>query len=270
MENNIGEFIGLLYNKNLSDRTIVEYGRYYDLFPHEIEPLQDAVTRFISHSNNRVARAFVKSYLEFLGRTDIKLPQLSGRKKKKIITPLTETQVNTLRAFLYNDKTMYGVMFDLQLAGGLRREELIKVRVEDFINLDEWLENQTEPCKLKVYGKGNRERIVLISPKVMQKVVAWIEYVMKVENSQKLFNISVWSYWKHIHRIGKKTIGIRIYPHLIRHTKASMLKKDGFDLLDIKNFLGHSDISTTQLYIHESEEETLDKFRKYIKKKEGV
>lgn len=270
MENNIADFMDWLLSRGLSDRTLLEYGRYYEHFPHTLEPLQDAVDRFISKHNNRVARAFVNSYLEFLNRKDIRVPRLTGRKKKKVITPLTPAQIKRLRERLYADATMYGVMFDIQLAGGLRREEVVKIRGEDFINLSEWLDNQKEPCKLKIYGKGNRERIVLIPPNIMERVIKWIEYVLETKNSDRLFDISVWSYWRHIHEIGEKALNMRIYPHLIRHTKATLLKKDGFDLLDIKNFLGHADISTTQLYVHESEEETLSKFKNYIKMQEGV
>jgi len=125
------------------------------------------------------------------------------------------------------------------------------------------MDNPTEPCRLIVHGKGNRERVVLIPPKVMKSVLLWIEYILGAEEGDKLFKISTFSYWFHLRRVGEQ-IGIKLNPHLIRHTKASQLRNDGFDLVDIKNFLGHSDISTTQIYLHQSQKETLDKFRDYI------
>jgi len=268
MENNLENFTQWLDSKGLSDRTMLEYLSYYEKFPHEMEGLQDAVTTFINRYKHNVARAFVKNFLTFLGKEeDVKIPKVTGRKKRRVINTLTKMQINMLREELYNDAIKYGVMFDLQLVGGLRREEVVKIKTEDFIGLEEWFENQNEPCKLKIHGKGNRERIILVPPKIMQQVFIWIEYKANLSESETLFNISKWGYWRHLKRAGDK-LGIKVYPHLIRHTKASQLRKDGFDLIDIKNFLGHSFLQTTQLYIHESEEETLNRFRNYIINKE--
>lgn len=270
MEKTFENFTEFLDTKGLSDRTMIEYLRCFQNLPpfEKIKDLKDEVSRYLSNHKGKVARAFLKNYLEFIGREDIKLPKFTGRKKRRFITPLTDRQLINIAHKLYNDNVIYGIMFELQLDGGMRIDELSKVRVDDFITLTEWVQNPTEPCRLKIYGKGNRERVVLISPSVMDKVAVWMKYLAgSQENPDKLFEISKFSYWRHLKKAGE-SLGVHVYPHLVRHTKASQLRRDNFDLIDIKNFLGHADISTTQLYVHESEEDTLDKFRNYIKSQE--
>jgi integrase/recombinase XerD len=61
-----------------------------------------------------------------------------------------------------------------------------------------------------------------------------------------------------------KVLGRHINPHLLRHSGATWLRENGWELDDIKEYLGHSSINTTQIYTHISKERLADKFAKAV------
>ena len=68
-----------------------------------------------------------------------------------------------------------------------------------------------------------------------------------------------------LHEASIKSIGRHINIHLLRHSGATWLKQNGFDLVDIATLLGHSSISTTQIYAHISNEQLGEKYQKLFK-----
>lgn len=264
MENNVEEFANFLLMKGLADRTIEEYLRYYSLFPRRNPDVKSAMMRFLNLYNNGVARSFVAVYFEFLDITDIKIPKRTGRRKRRKVNPLNEFELEKLRRALYYKNEKFGIMFDIQYECGLRRNELVEVKIQD-IGIDDWIENSSEPARMRVIGKGDKERIVLIPPKIMRKLMEYVEKNHRnIDEEKPLFQVGGHRWWEILNKVSKEVLDSSVYPHLIRHTKATDLHNENFDIVDIKNFLGHSDISTTSLYINPSEEESLEKMRNFI------
>ena len=143
-------------------------------------------------------------------------------------------------------------MLDLLYATGLRVSELVGVRHEDFdLNLG----------VLRCRGKGNKERLVPVGKPALRSVETYsLEARAKLLRGKSLPNLFVnhlggaltrVGFWKILRGYGR-TAGIRapLTPHLVRHSFATHLLERGADLRSIQLMLGHSDISTTQIYTH--------------------
>lgn len=261
------EFNDYLLLKELSERTINEYLRYFKYLEIKSD-LQESINTFLLKNRNGMARAFVKNFLEFLNIRDIDIPKATGRKKKRVIQVLSDNERKALQEYLYIKRKMFGIMFELQYTCGLRSSELINLKLSNF-GINEWIEDPSQPCKLLILGKGNKERIVFVHPRLMKKILDFSKHRIAImeedEIEPKFFKIGD-RYWRSILEKASEDLKIekRVYPHLLRHTITTNLKKNKMDLIDIKNFLGHSSLSTTERYINLSPEESQKKMKEYI------
>lgn len=140
------------------------------------------------------------------------------------------------------------VMFELLYSSGLRVSELVSLKLED-INF--------EAGFLRVLGKGSKERIVPVNLRAIEKIKSYMARqrteILKHRRSPYLFvtnrgrPMTRQRFWQTIKRIGRK-LGIEISPHTMRHSFATHLLEGGADLRSLQKMLGHSDISTTQIY----------------------
>lgn len=114
---------------------------------------------------------------------------------------------------------------------------------------------------LKIFGKGSKERLVPLGSVAQAHLEAWLVHgrpKFAKKNSQSFVflsqrggAISRKTFWVHLKRYARD-IGLKmpVKPHLLRHTFATHLLCNGADLRSIQAMLGHSDISTTQIYTH--------------------
>ncbi|MBU1999165.1 MAG: tyrosine-type recombinase/integrase, partial [Candidatus Omnitrophica bacterium] len=146
------------------------------------------------------------------------------------------------------DKAMIETLY----ATGMRASELVGLKTDN-VNLDVGF--------LRCIGKGNKERIIPLGSKAITSIKRYLElsrpHLAKKKVSDLLFlnrfgaKISRQSLWKLIKRYAKEA-GIKkpIRPHILRHSFATHLLERGADLRSVQEMLGHSNISTTQLYTH--------------------
>ncbi len=145
-------------------------------------------------------------------------------------------------------------MFELLYSSGLRVSEIISIKVND-INF--------EGGFLRVTGKGSKERIVPMNQRAKDKINVYIKelrpYLLKGRQSQYLFitgrgmPMTRQRFWQALKKFGLMA-GIKLTPHSIRHSFATHLLDGGADLRSVQKMLGHSDISTTQIYTKVSSE----------------
>lgn len=161
----------------------------------------------------------------------------------------------------YRDRTMLELLY----ATGMRVSELISIEVED-INLMMGF--------VKVFGKGNKERIVPLGETVIDFLRNYMETVrpqlLKKHVTHTLFlnmhgkPLTRQGIWKMIKLTGQKAgIQKRLTPHTLRHSFATHLLENGADLRAVQEMLGHSDISTTQLYTHVSKTQIRKMYQEY-------
>jgi len=268
-------------SKGLSDRTIFLYiSTYYRHFV-KLDLTQKNIDRFLmAKNNNFVARAFIKSYLEFLKRDkEFDLPKVkSGRTKKRIIRDISKSEIQKIRSYCYNHKVKDGIMFDLIYYGALRRTEILTIKTNSF-DWDDWFEDPDLLCSFKITGKGKKERNVLVDPKAIKELLniyldrgflnshmeIW-DVITKLKSvDDPLFKTTEWSIWNKIKANSQKAIGRSVRPHEIRHARATHMLEDGVPIRDIQIYLGHSSIGTTEIYLHVKQKSSLDKVRQLSK-----
>ena len=151
-----------------------------------------------------------------------------------------------------NLNTLQSLIVELLYGCGLRVSELVNLNLNDV---------DVRSKYVKCYGKGSKERIVPFGEKAksaLQKYFKERDLIVlqnNLEKSKKLLlknngkNITRQDVYNFIHAQGEK-INKHISPHTLRHSFATHLLENGADLRVVQELLGHSDVSTTQLYTH--------------------
>jgi len=174
--------------------------------------------------------------------SDVKMP----KKDKKLPEVLTKEEVKKVLDSADNQKSR--LILSMLYSGGLRVSELVNLKVQD-ISFNEnmgWVRK----------GKGSKDRMFMLSPNLIQDLKGYLEnkkntYVFSKEKPLTTRNIQ-----KIIAGIRPRTgINKKITPHTFRHSFATHLLEQGTDIRTIQVLLGHTSISTTQLYAHLSTSE---------------
>jgi len=190
------------------------------------------------------------------------------KKPKKLLEILDEREVKNFldsipcsKKLELRDKTM----FELLYSSGLRVSELTNLKLRN-IDFDENL--------IRFIGKGNKERITPIGKISMYFLKKYLETTRyKIEGESKndyVFlnkygnKISRQGFWKILKKYAKKiNLTKNLHPHIFRHSFATHMLKRGADLRTIQELLGHSDISTTEIYTDLDKEHIKNTYFKY-------
>ena len=163
--------------------------------------------------------------------------------------------------FSYRNKAMLELMY----ATGLRVSELVELKLSDLDFNDDII---------RIMGKGSKERIIPIGDFAKDYLLKYINNhrgnMLKGINTDYVFlnnhgkKMTRQGFFKIIKKLAKDVgISTEISPHTLRHSFASHLLKYGADLRTIQELLGHSDISTTQIYTHVANEELRKNYDEY-------
>lgn len=158
-----------------------------------------------------------------------------------------------------------GAMLEVLYATGLRVSELVNLRLEE-VNL--------QVGYLRVRGKGGKERVVPLNDMASERVRAYLSEGRPelasdspepwVFLSRKGGALTRVGFWQSIRKYAVAAgITRKISPHVVRHSFATHLLERGADLRIIQELLGHSDISTTQIYTHLERERLREIHRKH-------
>ena len=156
--------------------------------------------------------------------------------------------INTAQPLGLRDRAIVELLY----ASGLRISELANARLEN-LNIEERI--------LRVTGKGNKMRLVPVGRRACDALAAYLSAerprLVKPRSGSEIFlsargtkltTVRLWQIVKE--RARTSGLEANIYPHLLRHSFATHLLGNGADLRIIQEMLGHSDISTTQVYTH--------------------
>lgn len=276
----LNQFIQYLeVERNYSNNTIKSYKNdlkeFFDYSEKDLKDLKNRDIRIfieylydIDRKRTTINRkiSVLRSYFKFLRREELldENPMkeiLSAKNNKKLPDFLTINEINDLINSIGEENLLdlrNKTILELLYATGLRVEELVNLKKKDINFKNKYL---------KVKGKGNKERSVPITDIALKKVNKYLKR-RKYEN-EKIFlskNGNPLSQ-RDIRRILKKLIkkmalDKNITPHTIRHSFATHLLERGADLRLVQELLGHSSISTTQIYTHIS----MEKMKEYYKK----
>lgn len=179
------------------------------------------------------------------GTKGIKLPRVLS--EDEVVRLLNQPDITTAEGF--RDRTMLEVLY----ATGMRVSELINLTLERVdLNMK----------YIIAFGKGSKERIVPLGSVAAEFLQQYLEKVRpKLTHEERNTNIVFLAFggheltrqrfWQIIRGYGRKAnINKALTPHILRHSFATHLLDNGADLRSVQELLGHSDISTTQIYTH--------------------
>lgn len=245
----IYKYLEYMESKNISSALDISYNNLLDYLKY----LDDNKYEVSSVARKIVSiKAFHKYLSENYNVVDISTKINTPRFYRKLPNILTIEEVDNLldikldTPFDYRNKAMLELMY----SSGLRVSELINLDLSD---ID--LNNNYVRC----FGKGSKERIVPIGEYSSKYLSIYInEYrdsMKKGYYTEKIFlnnhgkEMTRQGFFKIIKKIAKdKDINKNITPHMLRHSFATHLLNNGADLRTIQEMLGHSSISTTQIY----------------------
>ena len=267
----------LKFEKRFSDHTIKSYK--IDLFQFEKFLLKQYKIHKIESSDHKTIRSWIinlssndftsttinrkiaslKSFFKYLiSRENInknpskKIPSL--KKERRLPKFIKENDMKLIfdkSKFENNELDMRDLLIlELLYGTGIRLSELINLKLRDY--------DKTK-SQIKVLGKRNKERIIPLNKNVELQIIKYLNLRKKQNNSFSEFLITTSklkkSYPMMIYRIVKenlsKVINSEQYnPHMLRHTFATHLINKGADINAVKDLLGHSSLSSTQIYTH--------------------
>jgi integrase/recombinase XerD len=176
------------------------------------------------------------------------LPKSLARDEMEIVLrgPKSALKGKQGEAIALRDRAMLEVFY----AGALRVSEMTGVKLEDL---------KLDLGYVLVRGKGDKERIVPLGKSAQEVLAAYMKHsrpVIAVERispllflgrgARKLTRQRIWQ----MVRAASSTMGRNASPHMLRHSCATHMVENGADLRTVQTILGHSDISTTQVYTH--------------------
>ena len=250
----------LFINYLISEKYIKIKNINFDIFTREniidfLNYLENNLKSSIITRNQRLAA--IKSFCNYVLEEDVEnhidlLRILKISKKKaesKEIDYLTKDELNKYLSVISTDNrkgvrdyTLINLLYD----SGCRESELINIKVND-LDLD------NNPC-VTLYGKGRKHRTIPITYETRNLINKYIK-LFRLSNYDYLFcgNGSNKASSKMIVHIVKKyaklsKINKNIHPHVFRHSRAMHMLENNIALIDISNFLGHSSVTTTEIY----------------------
>ena len=225
--------------------------RVEDITPKDLNGYKIYLSTKKRYSKNSLYLAIkaISSFFKYKGIDMVKYLK-PPKRPKSIPNYLTEDEVKKLLHSALNNPRDYAIL-SLLAYSGLRVSELCNLRVED-ADLNERV----------VYvhsGKGDKDRIVIISEKVAEAIENYLSireddllYLFASRKGERISRVQVFRLVKKYAKIA----GIKknVTPHVLRHTLATTLLKRGVDIRYIQQFLGHSSVATTQIYTHVNDE----------------
>ncbi len=205
----------------------------------------------------------------------------SPKKAKKLPKFLSEEEVFKLLDFVNKDKSEFGVklscMLEILYAAGLRVSELVSLPISAIQQDFDISGNLTLRNYLIVKGKGNKERIAPLNKAAIRKLIEYLHLrrqsgqeksnwlfvgtlraskkIVKVHNDVRLAEYDHLTRQRFHQMLKELALKVnidpaKVHPHVIRHSFATHLLNNGMDLRILQELLGHSDISTTEIYTH--------------------
>lgn len=275
MEVLVQRFVDFLENeKGLSDNTLQSYRRDIQQYISYLQEInisniaginKTAIITYLLYlqkkgrATSTISRnlASIRSFYQYLNKVNIveqdptqnlespkvekKLPQILSTQEVELL--LEQPKCVDLKG--YRDKAMLELLY----ATGIRVSELINLDIND-INL--------EMGFIKC-NKGNKERVIPLGTIAISAIEDYLKkarpMMIQVQNEQALFvncngrRLTRQGFWKIIKLYKNQAkISKEITPHTLRHSFAAHLLENGADLKSIQEMLGHSDISSTQIY----------------------
>ena len=284
-DSNLRSFLNyLLVDKGLSNNTakayeadISSFFKWLDNEDLKYKNLQeDHINQYISFlfqrkmrssSVNRKISSIKSFYIFLVKRNFVKNSPLNDlvtpKQEKYLPESMSEAEVDKLlnspdvsNKIENRDKAMIEMLY----ATGMRISELVNLKITDV---------DMKRCVVKVFGKGSKERLVPFGETALDSLRSYLnereqsssKEIFLSNRGKKMTRVAFWQRVK-IYLI-RENLKNSISPHTLRHAFATHLLNRGADLRSVQLLLGHSDLSTTQIYTHIAKQRLSDVLKKH-------
>ena len=284
-DSNLRSFLNyLLVDKGLSNNTVKAYeadiSSFFQWLDNEdlkYKNLQeDHINQYISFlfkrkmrssSVNRKISSIKSFYIFLVKRNFVKNSPLNDlvtpKQEKYLPESMSEAEVDKLlnspdvsNKIENRDKAMIEMLY----ATGMRISELVNLKITDV---------DMKRCVVKVFGKGSKERLVPFGETALDSLKSYLndreqsssKEIFLSNRGKKMTRVAFWQRVK-IYLI-RENLKNSISPHTLRHAFATHLINRGADLRSVQLLLGHSDLSTTQIYTHIAKQRLSDVLKKH-------
>jgi len=284
-DSNLRSFLNyLLVDKGLSNNTVKAYeadiSSFFQWLDNEdlkYKNLQeDHINKYISFLFQRKMRSSsvnrkissIKSFYIFL----VKRNFLKNSPLNDLVTPKQEEYLPESMSEAEVDKLLNSpdvankienrdkAMIEMLYATGMRISELVNLKITDV---------DMKRCVVKVFGKGSKERLVPFGETALDSLKSYLndreqsssKEIFLSNRGKKMTRVAFWQRVK-IYLI-RENLKNSISPHTLRHAFATHLLNRGADLRSVQLLLGHSDLSTTQIYTHIAKQRLSDVLKKH-------
>ena len=284
-DSNLRSFLNyLLVDKGLSNNTVKAYQadissffQWLDNKDLKYKNLQeDHINQYISFlfqrkmrssSVNRKISSIKSFYIFLVKRNFVKNSPLNDlvtpKQEKYLPESMSEAEVDKLlnspdvsNKIENRDKAMIEMLY----ATGMRISELVNLKITDV---------DMKRCVVKVFGKGSKERLVPFGETALDSLRSYLnereqsssKEIFLSNRGKKMTRVAFWQRVK-VYLI-RENLKNSISPHTLRHAFATHLLNRGADLRSVQLLLGHSDLSTTQIYTHIAKQRLSDVLKKH-------
>ncbi len=284
-DSNLRSFLNyLLVDKGLSNNTVKAYeadiSSFFQWLDNEdlkYKNLQeDHINQYISFlfkrkmrssSINRKISSIKSFYIFLVKRNFVKNSPLNDlvtpKQEKYLPESMSEAEVDKLlnspdvtNKIENRDKAMIEMLY----ATGMRISELVNLKITDI---------DMKRCVVKVFGKGSKERLIPFGETALDSLKSYLndreqsssKEIFLSNRGKKMSRIAFWQRVK-VYLI-RENLKNSISPHTLRHAFATHLLNRGADLRSVQLLLGHSDLSTTQIYTHIAKQRLSDVLKKH-------
>ena len=256
----------LTYEKGLSENTVdayksdvIKFTQYADL--NNLN--KNVITNYFfelsefNYSNTSKQRMYssIKQFLQYLNNIgfidNFEIENIKFKSELKLPEVISVTQIDSMINY-YNHNSFLNsrnlTIIDFIYSTGSRVSEVINVNISDI---------DTKESFVRLEGKGSKQRIVPLGSLLINNLTEYLKLRDSIENleSSKLFLSKSFKKLDRsaIFRIVKSTalklgLNVDLHPHTLRHSAATHMLERGCDLRTVQEFLGHSSVSTTQIY----------------------
>ena len=284
-DSNLRSFLNyLLVDKGLSNNTVKAYeadiSSFFQWLDNEdlkYKNLQeDHINQYISFlfqrkmrssSVNRKISSIKSFYIFLVKRNFVKNSPLNDlvtpKQEKYLPESMSEAEVDKLlnspdvsNKIENRDKAMIEMLY----ATGMRISELVNLKITDV---------DMKRCVVKVFGKGSKERLVPFGETALDSLKSYLndreqsssKEIFLSNRGKKMTRVAFWQRVK-VYLI-RENLKNSISPHTLRHAFATHWLNRGADLRSVQLLLGHSDLSTTQIYTHIAKQRLSDVLKKH-------
>ena len=259
-EADISSFFRWLINKDLEYKNLQEeHINQYIAFLFQKKMKSSSVNRKISSIKSFYIFLVKRNFIKNSPLNDVVTP----KQEKYLPESMSEDEVdkllnspNVANKIENRDKAMIEMLY----ATGMRISELVNLKMTDV---------DMKRCVVKVFGKGSKERLVPFGETALDSLIAYLservqsssKEIFLSNRGKKMTRVAFWQRVK-IYLV-RENLKNSISPHTLRHAFATHLLNRGADLRSVQLLLGHSDLSTTQIYTHIAKQRLSDVLKKH-------